>query len=266
MKLDSERIRALLPEEQKALPIRSLESAPSTNSLLKELAEAGETRDYALVSAAQTAGKGRLGRSFFSPPGTGLYISLLLHPACAPEQAQLITACAAVAAAQAIESVFPGLEIAVKWVNDLFCRKKKIAGILTEGALDPASGRLSYAVLGLGVNLCDPPGGFAAELSAAGSLLGASPCPEGGRENLAAAFISRLLPLCAALPDRGFLDEYRARCFVIGKKITVPQGAGSFETVLVRGVDDEARLIVQFDGGGEKRLQSGEIIASFTVL
>ena len=107
----------------------------STNTLLRQRAEAGEPEGLALVAAAQTAGRGRRDHTFFSPPDTGLYLSFLVRPQLSAKDALLLTTCAAAAVALAIEDC-AGVPAEIKWVNDVFCRGKKVCGILTEGALD----------------------------------------------------------------------------------------------------------------------------------
>ena len=124
----------------------------STNDLLRQQAEAGAPEGTVLIATEQTAGKGRRGHSFFSPPDTGLYLSLLLRPALEAREALSLTTCAAAAVALAIEEC-AGIPAQIKWVNDVFCRGKKVCGILTEASLDLESGGLQYAIVGIGVNL-----------------------------------------------------------------------------------------------------------------
>ena len=117
-------------------------SVTSTNTVLKEKAQQGESEGYVLIAAGQTAGKGRAGRSFYSPEGTGLYLSILLRPeACDAVRASRFTTMAAVAACKAVEDVTNGAAL-IKWVNDVYLNERKIAGILTEASIDLESGTI----------------------------------------------------------------------------------------------------------------------------
>ena len=113
----------------------------STNTLLRQQAEAGAPEGTVLAAVTQTAGKGRRDHSFFSPPDSGLYISFLLRPELAAQEALALTTCAAASVALAIEDC-AGVDAQIKWVNDVFCRGKKVCGILTEAALDLETGGL----------------------------------------------------------------------------------------------------------------------------
>ena len=135
----------------------------STNTLLKAQAEQGAPEGTVLIAESQTAGKGRLGRHFTSPPGTGIYFSLLLRPHCTAEKSLFITTTAAVAVCEAIEQV-TGLNPQIKWVNDVYLNEKKVCGILTEASVDFENGGLNWAVLGIGINIAVPEDGFPEEI------------------------------------------------------------------------------------------------------
>ena len=142
----------------------------STNRLARDLAQRGGREGTVVVAGEQTAGRGRLGRSFFSPGGTGVYFSLILRPS--PEtEASLLTTAAAVAVAQAAEELAKR-PAEIKWVNDIYMDGKKICGILTEGTYSIEEGRMESAVLGIGVNVSPPAEGFPEELrKKAGTIL-----------------------------------------------------------------------------------------------
>ena len=171
----------------KALQIEVVDRLPGTNAALRSRADAGAREGLVLIAQAQSAGRGRGGHSFCSPPG-GLYMSILLRPEIGARQAVGLTAMAAVAAARAAERLC-GVPITIKWVNDLWKNGKKVCGILTEAALDLESGMLDYAVLGLGFNVAAPADGWPEDLrDVAGTLYDGSPAP-GARAALAAAFL-----------------------------------------------------------------------------
>nr|MCR5583593.1 biotin--[acetyl-CoA-carboxylase] ligase [Eggerthellaceae bacterium] len=138
-------------------------STGSTNNDVKSLAEQGKEELFALVASKQESGKGRRGRSFFSLGDRGVYLSILIRPSMPIAQASAITAVAAVATCRAVESLFD-VKPSIKWVNDVYLGKHKICGILTEAATDLETGMLSYAVVGIGVNVYEPEGGFPEEI------------------------------------------------------------------------------------------------------
>ncbi|NLA82298.1 MAG: biotin--[acetyl-CoA-carboxylase] ligase, partial [Clostridiaceae bacterium] len=140
------------------LAVQVYDTVSSTNDLAKAAARQG--RSVLIASCQQTAGRGRRGRSFFSPAGSGLYFSLAF-PWEREESPVLLTTMAAVASAQALEELLD-LEIGIKWVNDLYYLKKKVAGILTEAV---SRGKASYMVLGIGINLTPPPQGFPPDIA-----------------------------------------------------------------------------------------------------
>ena len=235
-------------------------SLPSTNTRLKEMAAAGAPHGTVLIACSQTAGRGRRGRSFFSPDGTGLYISVVLRPDLPPARAIRLTTAAAVAAAAAVEET-TGRSPGIKWVNDLYLDGKKVAGILTESALTPDGGRLAYAVLGIGMNVTEPAGGFPPEIAdIAGAIL---PAPDGksapdARARLTASFLTHLFRLADPLADASYMEEYRRRCFVLGKEVTVLRGEETYPATAL-AVDDDGGLLVRRGDGTEEVLSSGEV-------
>ena len=145
--LNADAITALLaPAVAQAVQITVVDRLPGTNAALRTQATNGAPEGLVLIAQAQSAGRGRRGHSFFSPPG-GLYLSILLLPAFSTRQSPQITALAAVAAARAAEQLC-GTPIQIKWVNDLWKNSKKVCGILTEAAVDLESGMLDYAGAG----------------------------------------------------------------------------------------------------------------------
>lgn len=236
--------------------IEVYKNVSSTNTVLREKASAGAPAGTVVVAARQSGGRGRMGRGFYSPADTGIYISLLLRPELAAEQAVLITTMAAVAVCKAIESA-ANAEPEIKWVNDVFLNGKKICGILTEAAFDMESGALEYAVLGVGINAYAPAGGFPEALKdVAGYVF---PARERDlRNRLAAQFLNEFFDLYARPDQREFVDEYRRRSMVTGKRISVIS-AGEPRQATAIAIDDDCRLRVRYDDGQEQLLSSGEI-------
>ncbi len=228
----------------------------STLDIARKLAEQGAPEGTVIIASEQTAGRGRRGRSFYSPPGTGVYISVLLRPVLPAERAVLVTTATAVAACEAIESV-TGETAGIKWVNDIFVRGRKVSGILTEASYSMESGSLDYAALGIGLNVYPPEGGFPPEIAdTAGSILG-NRQPD-ARSRIAAEFVKRFLEIYADLDRAGFVDEYRRRSIVLGKRISVISASGSRRAEAL-DIDGECRLIVRYENGETAALSSGEI-------
>ena len=225
-------------------PLRAVvvERAESTNTSLMRMAATGAAEGTVLLALSQSAGRGQRGRTFYSPAGCGLYMSLLLRPRMRPEDALAVTPAAAVASAQAIEAA-AGRPAGIKWVNDIQIEGKKVCGILTESA--SSAGSLDCIVCGIGIDLCPPPGGWPAELEGkAGALFDRYPGDERAAA-LAADVLNRLWELCSLLPGRDFLDEYRSRSVLTGRRVAV-SGRGE---ATVQGIDDDFRLLVRFDNG-----------------
>ncbi len=244
-------------------------SIDSTNSLLKRYAAEGETRDVIVVAEEQTAGRGRRGRSFYSPKGSGIYLSFLLHPDVPVAKAASLTTLAAVAEAKAIEKV-SGMETGIKWVNDLWMRGKKISGILTEAQTSIEMGTLDYCVVGIGLNIVEPEGGFPEDIKAvAGAIYEADEKRENLRNDLVAELIKEFLGFYKSFPENSYIEDYRKRCFCIGRDVTIlsadhatlkQEEEGTDRThARVLGVDEECHLHVRYSDGEEAFLSSGEI-------
>lgn len=250
-------IREKLKGAARVAVINVRDQVTSTNTVLKEIAEKGGAEGMVVIARQQSMGKGRLGRSFLSPKGTGLYMSVLLHPKFSAEESLSITTAAAVAVARAVEEV-SGLPGEIKWVNDVYVKGKKVCGILTEASVDFENNGLHYAVLGIGVNLLEPTGGFPEELREMAGALFSEELPKGAMTSLAAGILNHFFEYYSALPERAFLEEYRKRSLLTGLEVTFTQG-GVSEQGLVLGVDDEVRLIVWTRAGEKKHLSAGEV-------
>lgn len=241
-----------------ALDIRVLETVSSTNTVLKELAGQGAAEGTCLIAGQQTAGRGRLGRSFYSPAGTGIYMSVLLRPTMSANRATEITAAAAVAAAQTIWDL-TGETAEIKWVNDVVLRGKKVCGILTEGALDASSGALKWAVMGIGINASTPPGGFPEDIrSVAGAVFERCELPE-RRCRLAAGVLDRFWDRYLHLGDEDCWRQYRARSLVLGRRIQVLIPGREPRDAYALDVERDYSLRVRYMDGTVSMLRSGEV-------
>lgn len=241
----------------------------STNTVLKQYVSEGQTEDMILLAEEQSGGRGRRGRSFFSPEGTGLYMSLLLHPQMTPEEATMLTTVAAAAEAEALEQV-SGTDVKIKWVNDVWVRNKKVSGILTEGSVSMEDGHLEYAIVGIGINIYEPQGGFPEEIKdVAGAVFTNDISRENLRNQIASQVLVHFLEYYHKLPEKTYLEEYRKRSVVIGKQVKIIQPEGvkipetengaSREHALAVGIDDQCHLLVRYDDGTTESLSNGEI-------
>ena len=231
---------------------------PSTNRFLKQQAAEGRREGTVIIAESQSDGRGRFGRSFYSPGDTGVYFSILLRPTVVTADATLLTTAAAVAVAQAVESV-TGVNAQIKWVNDIFCSGKKVCGILTEGAFDMESGALDYAVVGIGLNVTPPLGGFPDQIAdIAASVCGTKGAASDIRARLVAEILQRFWSYYLKLSDKAYLGEYKARSLILNKDIDVISG-DTKRTARALDIDDDCHLVVRFEDGTIKSLSSGEV-------
>ena len=226
----------------------------STNTRAKAIAATGAPHGYLVIAESQSGGKGRMGRSFFSPEHSGVYITYVLRPELLAEKAVSITSMAAVAVARAIEAV-ADVEAKIKWVNDIYINDRKVCGILCEASMDFETGHLEYAVLGIGVNVAamDFPEALA---SIATSIENECHRPV-SRSRLIAEISNQLNALYGQLESREFMAESRARSNVIGRDVLVVRGDERF-TARALDIDDEGRLVIRTDRG-VSRVNSGEV-------
>ncbi len=237
------------------------EELDSTNSYLKELAAKGAQEGTVIIANRQSAGRGRLGRSFFSPEEKGIYMSILLRPDISLERAVLITSMAAVAVAEAIEQV-SGIKTKIKWVNDIFLNKKKVCGILTEAGIDAETGALEYAVLGIGVNVGKMV--FPEELKHIATSVSNECGFEVSKETLIDKILEQLEQWYPTIADGSFLEESKKRSILLGNDIrvideTVPGGSYSAKAV---DINELGNLIIEREGKLQV-LNSGEVSIRF---
>lgn len=249
-------IKRYLSPECQWLTVKVHKIINSTNIKLRELASEGASEGTVVISGEQTKGRGRLGRSFFSPSDTGVYMSLLLRPVMTADSAVKITTAAAVSVAEAIEEL-SGKSADIKWVNDIYMNGKKVCGILTEAAFSLENGGLEYAVLGIGVNAYAPENGFPDDIKdIAGSVFDER--KDDMRNKLAAEILSRFLKYYSEISQSTYLDGYRKRLMWKGEKINVISGNTNIPAVL-SDVDKDCRLLVEYENGEKAVLSSGEI-------
>lgn len=232
------------------------DTIPSTNAEAKAMAAKGAPQGTVLLADSQTAGRGRLGRSFHSPAGCGLYLSVILRPGCPPAELMHLTCAVGVAVCDAIEEA-AGLRPGIKWINDLVLDGKKLGGILTELAMDGAN--VGYAVVGIGINCNSSVEAFPGELQQIACSLADVTGQKIDRAALAAALMIHLEKMSLSLSYRdALMERYRHDCVTIGKDVKVINGD------LVRpgkalNVMNDGSLLVQFEDGSIAAVHSGEV-------
>ena len=251
-------IRNSLPDNL-SLKLYSYEEVTSTNDIARE--HAGEDGDLLVIANSQTNGRGRKGRVFFSPKDTGLYFSLLIHPELPFSKATYITC---IAAESMVLSVYDtlGIEVSVKWVNDIFYGDKKIAGILTEtfGSLEEEFPE--YVVVGVGINIYP----FSEELPSdikkrAGFLIKNSGNTDNLKNLLCINFIKHFYRFLSEIDRKTFLEGYRKHSNLIGKYVQIKcdKNPSKKEYALVTGIDDECRLLVTYEDKKSATLAGKEV-------
>ena len=220
------------------LDIRVYRSITSTNTVLKEMAAEGAPEGTVLVAAEQTAGRGRMNRQFYSPSGTGLYLSVLLRPRMKAQEALFLTTAAAVAVARTVEEV-AGRETGIKWVSDVFLDGRKSCGI--------------------GVNVTPPEGGFPDAIKdIAGAVFTDAAPPTDAKNRIAAGIVAHFMEYYRDLSRRPFFDEYVRRSVVVGKDVLV-LGKDEPRKARALAIDESCNLRVRYEDGSEGLLSSGEV-------
>ena len=252
--LSLEKINSCLCDKLKEIDINIFDEVTSTNALLKEQGR-NKSEWCTFVASSQTGGKGRLGRSFYSPESSGVYFSILLKPGLEVEKAILITTAAAVAVTNALGIL--GCENSqIKWVNDIFVNGKKVCGILTESVINPETKSLDFAVLGVGINLVKTEE-FPDDIK---DIAGAVFNEEKPfiKEKFVAEFLNEFYKIYVNLAYADFMKEYKDKCFCLGREISVISGDTVRRGTAI-SVDKNARLLVKFSDNHEEFISSGEI-------
>ena len=249
MPLESEKIRNNL---HSGLAVRVLSDTDSTNNEAKRRAKEDEEAAILYAADTQSSGRGRLGRSFYSPPG-GLYMTLSIPLSSPAESIQRLTCAAAVAVCDAISDL-TDLSPMIKWVNDIYVSNRKVAGILCELVLDELN-RPLRVIIGVGVNLTT--NAFPADIAEKAGNIG-----DVSAERLCALIADNLMNGYGQLNDNSFLEKYVRLNLCIGKTIRYADARGE-HTATATGIAEDGSLIVS-DGGSARRLNSGEISVKLT--
>lgn len=255
-RLSAELITQALHTEKLGRPLFVHDEIGSTNTAAKELAGQGAVHGTTIVADRQTAGRGRMGRSFESPSGTGIYMSIILRPEFGIELAPMMTSAAACAVAVAVEKL-SGSKTQIKWVNDVYMDGRKICGILTEASFGLEAKSLDYAVIGIGINVRSVKSALDTQLQTVATSIEDACGKKLDRSRLCGEILSQLERYLATIENGGFLEDYRSRELLTGNRITANLGTRPIEGEAV-GIDDSANLIVRLDSGEEIHLSSGE--------
>ena len=230
----------------------------STNDEAKILAAKGAPHGTVLIADHQTKGRGRMGRTFQSPGGKGIYLSAILRPNCKPDCLMHLTCAVAVAMCDAVEKVC-GVRPGVKWINDLILGGRKLGGILAEMSLRP-DGNVQYAVVGIGINCSQKQEDFPPELREIAVSLETVLNRPVSRAALAAEMVRALAQMAKDLQTKKYtiLDIYRSDCVTIGKEVLV-HAPGDTQKGYAVDVDSDGALVVRFPDGSIRAVQSGEV-------
>ncbi len=246
-------------ENKSFYDIKVLNEAISTSTLLKELGENNAPEGTVIIAEKQTGGRGRLGRSFYSPRSSGIYMSILVRPKITLLESAQITALAAVSVCDAIKDI-SGVTTGIKWVNDIYKDGKKLSGILTEAVLSDDNRTPKFISVGIGINVyqSDMPKEIA---DIATSLFTEDP------KEIRNELIARILDIfygyyineiAVSTNKKCFIEKYKEYSVVTGKQIRVIRGNESFEAEAI-GIDDDCSLLVRLTDGQILSLSSGEI-------
>ncbi len=267
--------------------IECFKEIDSTNTYAKRiLAECGNLRDFnselteagkkyhrsIIIAESQTAGRGRLGRTFVSPEKTGIYISVIYAPKGGITNPARLTACAAVAICRAIKNILGETSVSnitpqIKWINDIFAGGKKICGVLAEGVANFESGIIEAAVVGMGINIKKNKAAFEGELeNIAGSLEDITDI-QISRAQIAAEIAGQVLKIfeedaSAPAAHKAIIKEYKEASFLLGRELTVYPLIGDEKSsykATATDIDENAGLIVTLPDGTTKTLSSGEV-------
>lgn len=248
-------IQAALPAALQSLPLTVLASAPSTNQLAKTAAVQQTTTPQVFLADEQTAGYGRYGRDFQSPAQSGIYLSLLLAPMQDLRQVGLLTTATATAVMRAIRKT-TGIQVDIKWVNDLYLNRKKVCGILSEAVSDMETQQITSLVVGIGIDFYLPNSQLPVDLQAkVGSLFQTTPTVT--RNQLIAAILTEFFALYPHYANGEFLTEYRAHSFLIGRRVTLQIGERTIDGE-VTNIDDQGQLCLATPTG-PLTLNAGEV-------
>lgn len=260
MELFLDKIQGFLPKSHPwAESILCFDTIDSTNTHAKALASAGAPHGTVLLANHQTGGRGRLGRRFHSPAGSGMYLSVILRPNCPPAELMHLTCAAGCAMCDAVEET-AGIRPGIKWINDLVWNKQKLGGILAELSINPNNGLVDYAIVGIGINCTQKTADFPSEIREIATSLHMITGRIIDRNRLAAAMILSLFRMSETLlrEKHAIMAHYRADCVTLGKEVCVHRFDEICHGTAVN-TDDDGALVVRFADGHHETISAGEV-------
>ena len=230
----------------------------STNDTAKAMAQQGAPHGTVLAAGAQTKGRGRMGRSFSSPADQGVYLSVILRPNAPVQNLLHLTCAAAVAMCDAVETTC-GHRPGIKWINDLILQNKKLGGILTELSVDPKTGTVRHAIIGVGINCSQQQEDFPPDIQNTAVSLETAIGKPVSRACLAAAMIRAFMKMDANLLTNqlSVMSAYRKNCITLGRDILLLRGDDTCHATAL-DIGNDGALLVRFPDDTIQRIQSGE--------
>ena len=255
--ISKEGISLYLNKDFSNVDIYIYKTTSSTNEVAKKLALSGAKHGTVVISEEQTQGKGRMGRSFYSPANTGIYMSIILRPTLTAMDSVLITTSSSVAICDAIHKV-TGIECQIKWINDIYINNKKIGGILTEASTNFESGTIDYLILGIGINFNNPKDDFPDNLKEIAGSLYKGNSNGINRNMLCAEILNNILSIIPKIKDYDFISEYKKRSIILNQEIMYISG-GIYSKGKAIDINNDGSLVIKHDDGSIKILNSGEV-------
>lgn len=235
-----------------------LDTVDSTNRIAMEIGDKGALHGTVVIADCQTKGRGRLGRTWVSPPGSNIYMSIILRPVLEPKNAPILTIMASVASANALRNV-TGLPIGIKWPNDLMASDKKLGGILSETR--SINSRILFSVIGIGINVNSGLEDLPPDLRAIATSIKNETGREESRANLIANILNEMDYWLKGLSKDGkehLLAEWRRLTLTLKKSVKAVVGKDTF-TGIAEDIDDKGMLLLRLPSGVVKKISAGDV-------
>lgn len=232
------------------IDVRFFDTIDSTNNEAKRQSKFSTITPVLFVAKHQSAGRGRLGRSFYSPDNTGIYMSLSLKIDSEFSNIVSITTATAVCVSKALEDLC-SIQPQIKWVNDIYLHDKKICGILCEAITNEQTYNIEGIVIGIGINVSTTD--FPDELKNIASSIG----QDINKSQLCAKITDNIIDMYKNIEDKSYIKEYKSRCMVLGREITYTEN-GITKTATAIDIDENGGLIIETEND-RKTLSTGEI-------
>ena len=256
--ISPEIINEIIEKEGKNRRIQYFERVDSTNTFAKKILMEGESYPDIIIANEQEQGRGRLGREFYSPKGTGIYCSFILDPFIKIENSILVTVAASVAVSRAIEKVTKK-DTRIKWINDIYIDDKKVCGILTEAVTDFETGIIGKIILGIGINFNTPSESFPDEITDRASSVFMDDTFGVTRNQLIAQLIIEIDECMNDIENDEIIRYYRNKSLVLGKMLEITY-FGQEKPIQGKAVDiDRNGFLIIETKNGLLTLNSGEV-------